>query len=141
MRIADALMPLALLFGYVAAAGLSIGCIVANFFGYIMGATPTPFDIIGGAIANLIASVLAYNIYRSLTSRVKSGFLRAQIPILVENVAVTLIVGSYLAVIVPIGSTFASSAALWYTAIFLGSLISMNILGYLIYITIRSAFG
>jgi uncharacterized membrane protein len=133
VRVADALMPLALIFGYVAAAGLSLGCVVANFFGFVMGATPTPFDIVGGAAANLIASVLAYNIYRAFTSKGRSGFVWTQIPILVENVVVSFIVGSYLAVLVPIGIDFVSSATFWYLGIFLGSLITMNGIGYLIY--------
>jgi uncharacterized membrane protein len=133
VRVADALMPLALIFGYVAAAGLSLGCVVANFFGFVMGATPTPFDILGGAVANLIASVLAYNIYRALTSKGRSAFAWTQIPILVENVVVTFIVGSYLAILYPMGIDFASSATLWYIGIFLGSLITMNGIGYLIY--------
>ena len=134
VRIADALMPLALVFGYVAAAGLSLGCIVANFFGFVLGASPTPFDIVGGAAANLIASVLAYRVYRMLTSQGGKRVIWAQIPILLENIVVTLIVGSYLALLVPIGSDFASSATFWYAGIFLGSLITMNGIGYVIYV-------
>ncbi|HYB67202.1 MAG TPA: QueT transporter family protein, partial [Candidatus Acidoferrales bacterium] len=51
VRLADALLPLAILFGWPAVLGLALGAFVANFFGGL-----GPIDIIGGAIANLIAT-------------------------------------------------------------------------------------
>lgn len=45
VRVADALLPLAILFGWPAIIGLSLGAFVANFFGPL-----GPVDIIGGAV-------------------------------------------------------------------------------------------
>ncbi len=60
VRVADALLPLAILFGWPAIIGLSIGAFVANFFGPL-----GVVDIVGGALANFIATFLAWRISRN----------------------------------------------------------------------------
>jgi len=132
VRIADSLMPLAFIFGYSAAVGLSIGCIVGNYYGFMVGSTVS-FDIIGGAVANFVAAILGYKVYSILVARGRKGFAWVQLPILVENTIVTLIVGTYMAPLSPMGSDFISSATLWYLTLFIGSLIAMNGIGYLVY--------
>ncbi|MBC7130305.1 QueT transporter family protein, partial [Candidatus Bathyarchaeota archaeon] len=54
VRVADALLPLSMLFGMSVALGTSLGCIVANAYGGL-----GLIDIIGGAVANLLACALA----------------------------------------------------------------------------------
>jgi hypothetical protein len=125
-------MPLAFIFGYAAAVGLSIGCIVGNYYGFAVGSTVS-FDIVGGAVANFIAAILAYKLHNVFVARGRKGFVWVQIAILVENIVVTVIVGTYMALLAPFGSDFLSSASLWYLTLFLGSLISMNCIGYLVY--------
>ena len=48
VRVADALLPLAMLFGWPAILGLSLGAFVANIFGGL-----GPVDMIGGTLDNL----------------------------------------------------------------------------------------
>jgi len=132
IRVADSLMPLALVFGYNAAIGLSIGCLVGNYYGFATGMT-VPFDVVGGAVANFVAAVLGYKLLGVFVARGRKGFAWVQMAILVENLAVTLIVGSYLAVLFPVASDLVSSAVFWYVGLFIGSLIAMNVIGYMVY--------
>jgi uncharacterized membrane protein len=132
VRVADSLMPLAFIFGYPAAVGLSIGCIVGNYYGFMVGQT-VPFDVVGGAVANLVAAILGYKIYNYFVARGRRGFTWIQLAILIENITVSLIVGTYMALLFPMGSDFVSSATIWYLTLFVGSLVAMNGIGYLIY--------
>lgn len=110
VRVADALLPLAIIFGWPAILGLSIGAFVANFFGGL-GAV----DIIGGSLANLIATFVAWRIGRN---RSKPWQL---LGIGVEIVLITLIVGTYL--------TYVFEFPLAWVGVFVGSVIAMGILG------------
>jgi uncharacterized membrane protein len=132
VRVADLMMPLVLVFGYDGALGLSIGCLVGNYFGFAAGIT-VPFDVLGGPIANFVAAVVCYKLYAVFAGRGKKGLVWIQLAILAENLVVTLIVGSYLAVLIPLANDFLASAAIWYAGLFAGSLIAMNILGYMVY--------
>jgi uncharacterized membrane protein len=132
IRVADSLMPLALVFGYAGAIGLGIGCLVGNYFGFATGMT-TPVDVVGGALANLLAGIIAYRLYQMLAARGKKGIAWGQTAILTENITVTLIVGTYMAILVPLSTDLLTSIGLWYTGLFLGSLVSMNIIGYIVY--------
>lgn len=124
VRIADCLMPLAILFGWPAIIGLTLGCFVANFFGglgYI--------DVIGGSFANMVAGFIAWKI----------GLRRFQgswfVATIVENLAVTVIVGFYLWFILAIpdvmvdGIVVPGLVASW-AGIFIGSLVAINAIGY-----------
>jgi uncharacterized membrane protein len=114
IRIADALLPLVMIYGLPVAFGTSLGCIIANFYGGLGF-----IDIIGGSIANFLACIIAYVIGRN--SRI-----RRFIGCLLETIIITFIVGSYLSLIfnVPIEVSF--------LGIFIGSFISINILGFII---------
>jgi len=114
IRIADALLPLVMIYGLPVAFGTSLGCIIANFYGGLGF-----IDIIGGSIANFLACIIAYVIGRN--SRI-----RRFIGCLLETIIITFIVGSYLSLIfnVPIEVSF--------LGIFIGSFISIDILGFII---------
>jgi uncharacterized membrane protein len=118
VRVADALIPLSMLFGWPVALGVTIGGAVANF------ASPMPSvvtDITFGAIANLIASLLAWKIGRwKTTTKSASEFLGC----LAATMVVTFIVGTYLAILTEM------ELWIWWLGIGVGSLISINILGY-----------
>ncbi|MBS7643877.1 QueT transporter family protein [Candidatus Bathyarchaeota archaeon] len=124
VRIADSLMPLAILFGWPAIIGLTLGCLVANFFGglgYI--------DVIGGSIANMIAGFIAWKISQR---RFQGSWLLATV---IENLIVTVIVGSYLWFILAIpdmmvNGIVVSGLLVSWGGIFMGSLVSINVLGY-----------
>src|SRR5271157_908062 len=85
VRLADAILPLAMLFGWPAVLGLSLGAFVANFFGGL-----GPIDMIGGSVANFIATFAAWQIVR------RRGKRWALIGVAVEVLVITLIVGPYL---------------------------------------------
>ncbi|MCQ5340975.1 MAG: QueT transporter family protein [Candidatus Methanomethylicia archaeon] len=114
IRIADALLPLVMIYGLPVVFGTSLGCIIANFYGGLGF-----IDIIGGSIANFLACIIAYVIGRN--SRI-----RRFIGCLLETIIITFIVGSYLSLIfnVPIEVSF--------LGIFIGSFISIDILGFII---------
>jgi uncharacterized membrane protein len=103
-----------MIYGLPVVFGTSLGCIIANFYGGLGF-----IDIIGGSIANFLACIIAYVIGRN--SRI-----RRFIGCLLETIIITFIVGSYLSLIfnVPIEVSF--------LGIFIGSFISIDILGFII---------
>ena len=112
VRVADALLPLAMLFGWPAIVGLTIGAFVANFFGP-MGVV----DIVGGALANFAASYLAWVLARNRSRLWKI------VGVAEEIAAVTLIVGTYLSYLL------AQPLILMWFGVLLGSTLAIGILG------------
>jgi len=113
VRVADALLPLSVLFGWPAILGLTVGTLIAN--------TQSPFgaiDIVGGTLANLIATYLAWKIG---SRHFRGAWIVAS---LTQTLVVSLIVGGYIAVIS--GLSIIEGVAL----VLLGSVISIDILGY-----------
>ena len=120
VRVADALLPLAMVFGWPAVIGLSIGAFVANVFGGL-----GPIDMFGGAMANFLATSAAWRIARN---RSKSWAL---IGVIVEILVVTLIVGSYLSFL------FAIPVVAGWADVMLGSIIAIGILGSVLYFAVK----
>lgn len=115
VRVADALLPLAIIFGWPAILGLATGTVAANFFGGL-----GIIDVIGGSAANLLATFLAWRIGRTkLRGRWICG-------VVVEVLTVTLIVGGYLSYI------FDIPLATGFFGILMGSVVAIAILGYLL---------
>ena len=112
VRVADALLPLAMLFGWPAIVGLSIGAFVANFFGPL-----GVVDIVGGALANFLATFLAWKLFRN---RSRSWQLMG---VAEEIAAVTLIVGTYLSYVL------AQPLLLVWLGVLSGSILAIGILG------------
>ena len=112
VRVADALLPLSMLFGIPSIIGLGLGTLVANVYGGLGF-----LDIIGGTVANLIGCTLAWYIAKrgNLTSRILGAF--------VETVTISVIVGSYLSILFELPLEI---SIFW---IFLGSLIAITIIG------------
>jgi len=121
VRIADALLPLSMLFGWPAILGLSLGAFVANFFGGL-----GPIDIIGGAAANFIATFVAWKIGRK-------RHVNALVGILSEIVIVTIIVGTYLSFLIGL------PLAVGLLGIFLGSAIAIGVLGSILFFALSSS--
>ena len=121
VRIADALLPLAMIFGWPAVLGLSIGAFVANFFGGL-----GPIDIVGGSLANLIAAYVAWKLAkRNQKSRVFLG-------IGLEIVIITLIVGTYLSYLL------ALPLEVGLLGVFLGSVVAIGILGTILFFALSN---
>ena len=55
VRLADAFLPLAMIFGVPSALGFGLGCIVSNLYGGL-----GVIDIVGGTAANIIACSIAW---------------------------------------------------------------------------------
>jgi uncharacterized membrane protein len=114
VRVADALLPLSVIFGMPVAFGTGLGCLVANVYGGL-----GIIDIVGGAVANFVACTLAWFVGgMSVARRFMACF--------VEAATITMIVGGYLALI------FNVPAELGLFGIFVGSIIAINILGFAI---------
>ena len=88
-RLVDALLPLSILFGPPAIAGVTIGCLIGNALGPNLGVV----DIVGGPTANLIAASLAWAITRK---RFRGGWMLA---IALEIAVVAVIVGTYVVIL------------------------------------------
>lgn len=124
VRVADILLPLSILFGPPAIIGLTIGTLVGNLsspFGVI--------DIVGGAVANLIATFLAWQIG-------KRGFKGSWlIGTISEVLVITFIVGTYL--------SFLLQIPVWisWIGVLVGEVIAVNIGGYLLLNGVYRALG
>jgi uncharacterized membrane protein len=122
VRIADALLPLAMLFGWPAIVGLSLGAFVANFFGGL-----GPVDIIGGAIANFIATLVAWKIGHG---RRRTSVLAG---IVAEIAIITFIVGPYLSYLIGMPLTIGL------LGVFLGSVVAIGVLGSILFFALSSS--
>ena len=121
VRLADALLPLSMLFGWPAVLGLGLGAFVANFFGGL-----GLVDMIGGAVANFLATFVAWRICR------KRRPLNAIAGVLSEIVIVTVIVGTYLSFLIGM------PLVLGLLGIFLGSTIAIGVLGSILFFALSS---
>jgi uncharacterized membrane protein len=123
VRVVDALIPLSIVFGMPVVLGVTLGNIVANIYGglgYI--------DIIGGSVANFLAAYIGWKIGSRNFSNSKFVATVAQ------NLIVSGIVGSYLAVL------FDVPLEVGFLGVLTGSIISMNIIGYVLVLAIEK-FG
>ena len=121
VRVADALIPLSALLGWPVILGVTLGNLVANTLGSPFGA----IDIIGGTVANFLASYFAMKVaHLNFRGSWLLGCVSA-------NLAVSFIVGGYITWLaqIPLDSPW------WDLPIFgvlLGSTVSINIIGYLL---------
>jgi uncharacterized membrane protein len=113
VRLADALLPLSMIFGIPSAIGLSLGCLVSNVYGGL-----GLVDIIGGTVANFLACTLAWYVARSGNSG------RRFIGTILQTIIITVIVGGYLWIIFEVPIEFSIAG------VFVGSLIAINVLGF-----------
>jgi uncharacterized membrane protein len=112
VRVADALIPLSMVFGWPAVVGVTLGSVVAN----VVSPMPSILaDVTFGSLANLVASVLAWKLGR---------YAREFLGCALATLVITFIVGTYLAVLTEM------ELWMWWLGIGAGSVISINILGY-----------
>ncbi|MEM2901246.1 MAG: QueT transporter family protein [Candidatus Bathyarchaeia archaeon] len=115
VRVGDALLPLAIMFGWPSVMGLTVGAAVANIFGGL-----GPVDIIGGSLANFLATWLGWKVSRR---GFRNGWILA---LTLQVMLVTAIVGSYLSLLLSIPVAFSI------LGVFIGSVIAIGILGSLL---------
>ncbi len=125
VRISDALLPLAMVFGLPAVFGVTVGTFVANMFSPF-----GPVDLLGGTLTNLVATYMAWKMARNFSF--KGAWLTIAI---FQALIVTFIVGTYLYALAPIpsgevlGFTVPGIVA-WWAGVLTGSLISIVLIGY-----------
>ena len=122
VRIADALLPLSIVFGMPVVIGLSLGTFIANILNPVnLG----PIDILGGTVTNFIATFVAWKICGS-----------NKVPFIVgigcQIVIVSVIVGTYLSYL--LGSTLI--AGIGY--LFIGTFLAVGILGSALVVIIKN---
>jgi uncharacterized membrane protein len=121
VRVADALLPLSMLFGWPAILGLALGAFVANLFGGL-----GPVDMIGGALANLLAGYVA----RRIT--LNRGRRWVPLAVCLQVVVVTVIVGTYLSYL------FGIPLQIAWIGVMLGSIVAIGFLGSLLLFALSS---
>ena len=140
VRIADALLPLSIVFGMPAVIGLSLGTFIANTL------NPTgnlgPIDIFGGTVTNFIATFVAWKICGSNKVPAISNKLSSSkdmeihkefiIGIGCQIVIVSVIVGTYLSYL--LGSPLI--AGIGY--LFIGTFLAVGILGSALVVIIKN---
>ncbi|RLE91771.1 MAG: hypothetical protein DRN04_11995 [Thermoprotei archaeon] len=109
VRVSDALLPLSYLYGLPAVIGVTVGCIVANFFSPV-----GVIDVIFGSIANLVASLLSWKL------AFKKKTLACIYPVLVVSAVVPLYLAWF----------FGVPYWLVLLSVFVGEFISCVLLGY-----------
>lgn len=124
VRVADCLLALSMLFGLPAVVGLTIGTLIGNLaspFGVV--------DVLGGALANFVATLLAWEIGRK---RFKGRWL---VGTAAESIAITLIVGTYL--------SFLLQVPVWlsWLGVLIGEVIAINVGGYVLVNAVDRAMG
>jgi uncharacterized membrane protein len=118
VRLADALIPLSIVFGWPAIVGVTIGCVVSNVV------SPMPsvvIDVTLGSIANLTASFLAWKVGRL---KRRESLLNEFLGCSAATIVITFIVGTYLAIITEM------ELWVWWLGVGFGSVVSINVLGY-----------
>jgi uncharacterized membrane protein len=116
-RLVDALIPLSILFGPPAIAGVTIGCFIGNALGPNLGVV----DIVGGPLANLLAASLAWVIARRRFRGAWAFGVASEIAV------ISVIVGTY--VVILAGAPGVPAWVGWLT--FLGSeIVPIGIVGY-----------
>lgn len=125
VRVADCLLPLSILFGPPAIIGLTLGTFVGNLLSSPFGA----IDIVGGSVANFIATYLAWQIgKRSFRGSWFAGTVG-------EVVVITFVVGTYLSYLLQI------PVWLGWTGVLAGEIIAVNVGGYLLLNGVHRALG
>jgi hypothetical protein len=117
LRVADALMPLAALFGWPMIIGAGIGCLIGNAY-YFLGLQ----DVLLGPLANIVSAYLIF----SLRKRPLPACVIGALPI-------GVVVGGYLWLFFPPPSIFELNLPMWaamMASITISSLIAIAGLGY-----------
>jgi len=133
VRVADALMPLAILLGWPAILGLGIGTVVGNFAADSITGFPSAsigLDIVGGSLVNLLAGFLAWRIGQR-SWRIRNRNASWFIATIVETALISVVVGGYLSAVfsIPLNLSILGILAGEILAINIGGFVLLNIIG------------
>jgi uncharacterized membrane protein len=133
VRVADALMPLAILFGWPVILGLGIGTVVGNLAADSITGFPSAsigLDIVGGSLVNLLAGFLAWKIGQR-SWRIRNWNVSWFVATLVETALISVVVGGYLSIVfsIPLALSILGILAGEVVAINIGGFVLLNIIG------------
>lgn len=131
IRIADCLIPISAVLGYPAVIGVSVGCLVANTFAPWGSSGLVILDMILGTLTNFLASYAVYRVSRNGTR------VSLQLGCVFATIIVTLIVGTYIPLLVEWAYGVPSPIWLGWLGVGLGSVISINVVGYVVTQTLK----
>jgi uncharacterized membrane protein len=126
LRIADAIIPLAMVFGWPVVAGVTLGCFVGNVYGQL-----GLLDYVLGPAANLITATLVYKLRQ-----------RPLLACCVAPLPIGLIVGGYLWIFFPPPEFLA--LPMWLVMIVsvtLSTYVAVSIVGFLLYKSVYRILG
>ncbi len=118
LRLADALIPLAALFGWPVVGGVTVGCFLTNAYYFV-----SPTDVVFGPVANLFAALVIFLLRKRRLLACVAGAL-----------PIGLVVGGYLWLFFPPPDVFGSLPA-WLgsiASITISSLVAVAVVGYLL---------
>ena len=127
IRVADVLLPLSMLFGPPAIAGLTLGTLIGNFYGSPFG----PIDIVGGTLANFLATALAWYVGRRVFRGARETAVALQIAV------ISLVVGGYLS----LPALTNTPVALSVLYVFAGEVVAVGFGGYPLMLAVSRALG
>jgi uncharacterized membrane protein len=128
LRVADCLIPLAALLGWPAIFGVSLGAFIGN--AYFMSFTGL-IDVIFGALANLVAATIIFNLRERLIVACLAG-----------SVAIGTIVGGYLWIYFPPPEIMGLNLPAWLAMIVsvaLSSVVAVSVIGYILVQSLRAS--
>jgi len=140
VRVADALIPLSMLLGWPAIVGVAAGCLVANLFAPWQQPLLVAVDAALGSLANLAAGYASWRVYRLVRGRLGDG-LALQVGCAVESAVVAAVVGTYLKYLLEASMGLRVPLLACVAGVLLGSLISINLLGYLVALALLGALS
>jgi len=126
VRVADALFPLSMVFGWPVVVGVTLGCLIGN----VVSPMPSIItDMTLGALANFIASLVAWKI----GSRKGGERANELLGCVAATAVVTFVVGTYLAWLTQ------TNIWIWWLGVGVGSIISIIALGYMLIQGVKKA--
>ena len=133
VRIADVLLPLAILFGPPTIMGLGIGTAVGNFAADSITGFPSAsigLDIIGGSLVNLLAAYVGWRVGQH-SWRVRKWNASWLLATIVETVLISIVVGGYLSPVfsIPLAVSILTILAGEVVAINIGGFTLLNVIG------------
>jgi uncharacterized membrane protein len=122
VRIADAMIPLAMIFGWPAIVGVTLGCAISNFV------SPLPsviMDVTFGSMANLLAGIVVWKVGKW------GDWRRELLSCTLATVILTFVVGTYLSLLLGF------PVEVGWVSIAIGSAISVNVIGFILIRALR----
>lgn len=131
VRIADAIIMLAAIYGYPVAVGTAIGCFIANYISAPWGITGLIIlDAALGSIANFIASMVVWKLRKNLA-----------IAAVAASLIIGAIVGTYLSYILKIAFSVELPVYLSVASVTAGELVSILAFGVPLCLAIKKRVG